>query len=212
MPPVRLSEAAQRVLVAYSWPGNVRQLRNLAENMSVTSEEREITPQVLEQYLPRESQHTQLVAVNEHKESASFENEREILYQILFDLRRDVTELKRIVRERQGEGDFKTTTVADNQKLMFGSASTPVKLTGNTDDCESYWEAEEVKDDEPAPQHTVQTELLTPQAPQSLVELERDMVRRALEANNGRRKAAAEQLGISERTLYRKIKEYGLDC
>lgn len=212
MPPVRLSEAAQRVLVAYSWPGNVRQLRNLAENMSVTSEEREITPQVLEQYLPRESQHTQLVAVNEHKESASFENEREILNQILFDLRRDVTELKRIVRERQGEGDFKTTTVADNQKLMFGSASTPVKLTGNTDDCESYWEAEEVKDDEPAPQHTVQTELLTPQAPQSLVELERDMVRRALEANNGRRKAAAEQLGISERTLYRKIKEYGLDC
>lgn len=101
MPAIRLTEDAQRMLVAYSWPGNVRQLKNLTENMSVTAEEREINAEALSHYLPRESKHTQLVALAEKKEQHSFENEREILYQILFDLRRDVSELKRIVREQQ---------------------------------------------------------------------------------------------------------------
>ena len=116
MPPVRLDEGAQRMLLAYSWPGNVRQLKNLAENMSVTAEEREITPDVLARYLPTESHNTQLMAVGGGKSDGghSFENEREILYQILFDLRRDVTELKRIVR---------------NQQQMLGGQASPMSAS-----------------------------------------------------------------------------------
>ena len=101
MPPVRLNDEAQRLLLSYSWPGNVRQLKNLAGNMSVTAEERDITPDILSRYLPSESRNTQLMTLDSKKESHSFENEREILYQILFDLRRDVSELKRYVREQQ---------------------------------------------------------------------------------------------------------------
>ena len=210
MPPVRLTEEAQRILAAYSWPGNVRQLKNLAENMSVTSEEREITPELLSRYLPRESRHTQLVAVTEKKETHSFENEREILYQILFDLRRDVSELKRIVRERPGAEEFKSASQPDGKSLVYGAAPRPVKLADEDDAGVPFWEAEEVKDEEAGPL-PAEGSATAAGVPRSLDELERDMVCRALETHNGRRKAAAEQLGISERTLYRKIKEYGLE-
>ena len=91
MPPIRLDDEASRILAAYSWPGNVRQLKNVAENMSVTSEKRIITPDILHRYLPEAKRHDQLVAVEQKSSQHSFENEREILYQILFDLRRDVT-------------------------------------------------------------------------------------------------------------------------
>lgn len=95
MPPIRLTEDAKAVLMHYSWPGNIRQLRNVAENMSVTAEERDITAEVLRQYIPEERPHNQLVVSDPQVKEHSFENEREILYQILFDLRRDVTELKK---------------------------------------------------------------------------------------------------------------------
>lgn len=105
MPPIRLDEGARKLLISYAWPGNVRQLKNLAENMSVTSEERTITPELLAKYLPPEASHTQMIVRGEKQSGHSFENEREILYQILFDLRRDVTELKRIVREQHPSSD-----------------------------------------------------------------------------------------------------------
>lgn len=218
MPPIRLTEAAQQMIAAYPWPGNVRQLKNLAENMSVTAEEREITPEILAVYLPRESKHTQLVAVNEKKDKHSFENEREILYQILFDLRRDVTELKRIVREGQkADENTGNTAHAAISKLMYDHGA-QVKLTKDTDTDFTYWDAEEVKDETPSSpteKALVTNPATTAIEPQhtsvSLNELERDTIIRTLEACNGRRKATAERLGISERTLYRKIKEYGLE-
>ena len=99
MPAIRLSEEANQMLAAYSWPGNVRQLKNIAENMSVTAEEREISADILRRYLPEEKRYNQLVTLKETASAHSFENEREILYKILFDLRRDVSELKKIVHE-----------------------------------------------------------------------------------------------------------------
>ena len=221
MPAIRLTEDAQRMLVAYSWPGNVRQLKNLTENMSVTAEEREINAESLSHYLPRESKHTQLVALAEKKEQHSFENEREILYQILFDLRRDVSELKRIVREQQTTDESALhASRTETPNLLFDHGA-QVKLAKDAEADVPYWDAEEVNDDEvPSVFEVLQSPVLntsdlkpamTAKQPQSLNEVERDTIAKTLELCNGRRKMAAEQLGISERTLYRKIKEYGLE-
>lgn len=221
MPAIRLTEDAQRMLVAYSWPGNVRQLKNLTENMSVTAEEREINAEALSHYLPRESKHTQLVALAEKKEQHSFENERENLYQILFDLRRDVSELKRIVREQQTTDESALhASRTETPNLLFDHGA-QVKLAKDAEADVPYWDAEEVNDDEvPSVFEVLQSPVLntsdlkpamTAKQPQSLNEVERDTIAKTLELCNGRRKMAAEQLGISERTLYRKIKEYGLE-
>ena len=221
MPAIRLTEDAQRMLVAYSWPGNVRQLKNLTENMSVTAEEREINAEALSYYLPRESKHTQLVALAEKKEQHSFENEREILYQILFDLRRDVSELKRIVREQQTTDESALhASRTETPNLLFDHGA-QVKLAKDAEADVPYWDAEEVNDDEvPSVFEVLQSPVLNTsdlkpamaaKQPQSLNEVERDTIAKTLELCNGRRKMAAEQLGISERTLYRKIKEYGLE-
>ncbi len=221
MPAIRLTEDAQRMLVAYSWPGNVRQLKNLTENMSVTAEEREINAEALSHYLPRDSKHTQLVALAEKKEQHSFENEREILYQILFDLRRDVSELKRIVREQQTTDESALhASRTETPNLLFDHGA-QVKLAKDAEADVPYWDAEEVNDEEvPSVFEVLQSPVLntsdlkpamTAKQPQSLNEVERDTIAKTLELCNGRRKMAAEQLGISERTLYRKIKEYGLE-
>lgn len=218
MTAVRLTPEAQRMLVSYSWPGNVRQLKNLAENMSVTAEEREITPEVLSRYLPSESHSKQIVMVGEPaKDTHSFEAEREILYQILFDLRREVNELKRYVSEqRNGSDHAAADCVAKPNNLILEDQDHTVKFAEDGAQDLAYWEAEEVKDDEPAKPAdgnvpAAETDTGKAKMPQSLDDLERDMIKRALDMSNGRRKVAADQLGISERTLYRKIKEYGLE-
>lgn len=194
MPPVRLDDEAKRMLMAYSWPGNVRQLKNITENLSVTCGSREITPDILREYLP-ERRANQLVAVKSNSESSrSFENEREILYQILFDLRRDVNELKKLVHEGHLHNE--------NASQKNGNAVTLLRraIEKDTDTKEdtAYWEAEEVDAVEENPTR-------------SLEDTERELIRQTLNQTNGRRKAAADKLGISERTLYRKIKEYGLE-
>lgn len=211
MPPIRLTEDSQKMLAAYTWPGNVRQLKNLTENMSVTAEQREITPEILSHYLPRETNHTQLVTTGEKSSSHSFENEREILYQILFDLRRDVTELKNYVREQRVEKNSTKRIVRENgHQVVYRETSSQDNVVSSSQGKElPYCAAEEVKDN-------LSAEVSTPSlpqenAPQSLDQVEREMVKRALADNKGRRKVAADKLGISERTLYRKIKEYGLD-
>ena len=188
MPPIRLTEDAKAVLMHYSWPGNIRQLRNVAENMSVTAEEREITAEVLRQYIPEERPHNQLVVSDSQVKEHSFENEREILYQRLFDLRRDVTELKKTVNE-QLKGQ--SCDLSDRKGLPA--------FNSHYVDPQTFAEAEEVRDGE-------ETKPIL-----SLEEQEREAIGRVLEQNKGNRKLTAEQLGISERTLYRKIKEYDLE-
>lgn len=188
MPPIRLTEDAKAVLMHYSWPGNIRQLRNVAENMSVTAEEREITAEVLRQYIPEERPHNQLVVSDPQVKEHSFENEREILYQILFDLRRDVSELKKTVSE-QLKGQ--SCDLSDRKGLPA--------FNSHYVDPQTFAEAEEVRDGE-------ETKPIL-----SLEEQERKAIDRVLKQNKGNRKLTAEQLGISERTLYRKIKEYDLE-
>lgn len=212
MPPIKLGEDAKRMLIAYSWPGNVRQLKNLAENMSVTCEERDINADTLSRYLPREAHHTRLMVMGEQKpEEHSFEKEREILYQILFDLRRDVTELKRYVREQKEQGNFHEPS-RDARKELTYDGNPSVKFAAEDEKNAPYWEAEEIKDEKstattnnsPIPANDFDKN-------STIDEVERKMIERALSKNYGRRKETADELGMSLRTLYRKIKEYGLD-
>lgn len=208
MPPIRLTQEAQDIILSYSWPGNVRQLKNLAENMMVTSEEREISDETLHMYLPIGERSNQLITITAENSNKSFENEREILYQILFDLRRDVYELKRIINasgsinkptadiheHRGGE-----LTFIKSQEYPHTSATTQVK----ENERQTFLTVEEVRENDYVGLSEKQTE--------SLESIEKETIQKALNFNRGKRKLTAEQLGISERTLYRKIKEYGLD-
>jgi DNA-binding NtrC family response regulator len=184
MPPVRLTEDGKQRLMSYSWPGNVRQLKNITENMSITSEEREITSEILDEYIPKDAATTQIVSINHQDSPHSYENERDILYKILFDLRRDVTDLKRLVNEKRQN---------DNNASVTAVPALPASVIESP---KSFERDEYVEDMSEA---------------RSIDDLEKDAISKALERHHGVRKEAAVELGISERTLYRKIKEYGLD-
>ena len=206
MPPVRLDPAAQQLLLAYNWPGNVRQLKNIAENMSVTAEQRELTPEILRLYLPTTNTGRQIVPLTGAENEHSFEKERELLYQILFDLRREVTEIKRFVGMTSGTKSEPGQLPRTADTTYVDSNLVPVHPTAKTvkeEERNTYLAAEEVKDSEAAPE--------TGRGVESLEEIEKNMIRKTLERTGGNRRLAAGQLGISERTLYRKIKEYGLD-
>lgn len=196
MPAIYLTEEAKKVLMSYSWPGNVRQLKNITENMSITSEDREISAGILRRYLPEDPHRGQLVTVSNDNAGHSFENEREILYQILFDLRRDVSELKRIVREQQTQGTSNVPAREYRYVTAEGSILPPEQPKTEVTEKDK---AKELPADEYVEESV------------TLDDYEREVVKRALERNMGRRKETARALGISERTLYRKIKEYGLE-
>ena len=208
MPPIRLTQEAQEIILSHSWPGNVRQLKNLAENMMVTSEEREITDEILRIYLPVGERNNQLITVANESSNHSFENEREILYQILFDLRRDVNELKSIINA-SGNVNKPATEVREHigSELTFIRSSEIPQTSSATqikdDERQTFLAAEEVRDNDYISDAEKQTD--------SLESIEKETIQKALNYNRGKRKLTAEQLGISERTLYRKIKEYGLD-
>lgn len=196
MPAIYLTDEAKKVLMSYSWPGNVRQLKNITENMSITSEDREISAGILRRYLPEDPHRGQLVTVSNDSAGHSFENEREILYQILFDLRRDVSELKRIVREQQTKGTSNVPAREYRYVTAEGSILPPEQSKTEVTEKDK---AKELPADEYVEESV------------TLDDYEREVVKRALERNMGRRKETARALGISERTLYRKIKEYGLE-
>ncbi len=201
MPAIRLTDDAQQILQNYSWPGNIRQLKNVTENMSVTSETREINGDVVKHYIPQERTNGQLVPVVEQGRSQSFENEREILYKILFDLRRDVGDLKAIVNKLQADKEdasqksVRYVTSDGNTISENLPASSVLEFPQRKDEY-----VEELK--EPAIEVSKDV---------TLESFEREAIKRALIRHAGKRKEAAKELGISERTLYRKIKEYGLE-
>lgn len=211
MPPIRLTPEAQKMLVSYAWPGNVRQLKNIAENMSVTSEEREITPEILSLYLPAENtSQGHVVALASKEETHSFEKEREFIYQMLFDLRREVAELKRMVGEKHlpmvGR-DTDSPTSSSRGLAIYQpqpALGRPMEKTDNS----LIQDAEEVTDNDVAAKETDEEDVVLDG---SLEEMERKSIKSVLNKNNGNRRLAAKQLGISERTLYRKIKEYDLE-
>lgn len=211
MPPIRLTPEAQKMLVSYAWPGNVRQLKNIAENMSVTSEEREITPEILSLYLPAENtSQGHVVALASKEETHSFEKEREFIYQMLFDLRREVAELKRMVGEKHLPmvGRDADSPTSSSRGLAIYQPQPALGRSMEKTDKSLIQDAEEVTDNDVAAKETDEEDVVVDG---SLEEMERKSIKSVLNKNNGNRRLAAKQLGISERTLYRKIKEYDLE-
>lgn len=190
MPAIQLTEDAKQVLLAYPWPGNVRQLKNITEQISIIETNREINAAILQGYLP--VQNTQrLPALFGIKDSKNFESEREILYSVLFDMRQEVSELKKMVHNLMAEkGNVSLVTPVPPASVP--TIIHPVKASCPVDD--------DIQDTEEYVEESL-----------SLDEVKKEMIRKALEKHHGNRKSAAQDLNISERTLYRKIKEYGLD-
>jgi transcriptional regulator with PAS, ATPase and Fis domain len=184
MPSIHLDEGARQLMLSYRWPGNVRELKNIVERISVIEEDREITADVLKLHLPAVTMEKLPVLAHYSDDRKIFNSEREILYQVLFDMKKDVNELKELVHDIMN-GNVPMRPVDDN--VYTPASVTPIRQQTSIQDAE-----------------TVEETL-------SLEEVEKEMICKALERHNGRRKNAAADLQISERTLYRKIKEYGLE-
>ena len=212
MPAIQLTEDAKAMLLAYPWPGNVRQLKNITEQISIIETNRDITPVILQNYLPAQQQDSRLPMLFGIKPGdKTFGSEREILYQVLFDMRRDVTELKKLVNTLMAERGT-TATVApatttavsyyqEPSRNLVPATPAPVPVpTINISATKQMPMDDDIQDTEEYVEETL-----------SLDEVEKEMIRKALDRHHGKRKNAAKDLNISERTLYRKIKEYGLE-
>ena len=189
MPVIRLDDEAKEALLHYRWPGNIRELKNVTERISVIETKREIDAETIRAYIPETS--TGLLPALLSKEDAgkTFGSEREILYQVLFDMRNDVNDLKKLVREIMAEkGEMQA--FEEQPAIVFQPAK---------------------KVSQPRPSQPIQEAAEDVEETLSLEEVEREMIRKALERHDGKRKNAAQDLKISERTLYRKIKDYNLE-
>lgn len=204
VPKVQLDANAKAAIMAYSWPGNIRQLKNIAEQVSILELNRDVNGEVMMHYLPKE-QKNNLPMFAGQTDKKSFESEREILYSVLFDMRRDITELKKQL---------------ENLRMSHQEQETRMSYYSGT----QFADAQEL----PVVQHSVQQSYQIPVAQEhfepsgsvvdeyveetmSLDDMEKKAILLALERNKGKRRNAAKELNISERTLYRKIKEYGIE-
>ena len=221
MPTIRLEDDAVQLLLNYRWPGNIRQLRNIAEQVSVLEEKRVVSAATLSTYLPNYNASTLPAVVGSEKKEGDFSNEREILYKVLFDMKSDLNDLKKLTlellknndsqkvqEENEGlirkiyGGEQANITEDDSHPAEVLHLPEPVAQNGDPTTSQSatssqedrYSFAEEIEEEETL----------------SLQEKEIELIKKSLERNNGKRKAAAAELGISERTLYRKIKQYDL--
>lgn len=211
MPTLRLDEDAQKILQNYYWGGNIRQLRNIAEQLSVLEKERILSSNTLKNYLP--NRHNQLPALIERKKSNSdFSSEREILYKVLFDMKGDLNDLKKLTLDLMQSGNS-SETQEKNQNLIqkiYQEDENPVSKTiENRNDNNTESEKFEKKYDTELKYDYAET--VIEEEPLSLLEREIEMIKKALTRSKGKRKNAAKELGISERTLYRKIKQYDLN-
>jgi len=210
MPAVRLNEEARQILLNYEWPGNVRQLKNITEQLSIIEQDREITPSMLINYLP-DYHKTRLPALirGEHVTEDTFNSEREILYKVLFDMKNDINDLKKLVAQIMEKGPVSGELQRDNESILKKLYATVDDLPADAEDLISHhgqmqagknMEEEDITDTEEIVEESL-----------SLEEKEIELINKALEKHNGKRKYAAQDLGISERTLYRKIKEYNIE-
>ena len=210
MPTLRLDQNSEKILTQYNWEGNIRQLKNVAEQMSVLEKERQVVPEVLKNYIPEINKNLPAL-IDQEKKDKSFSSEREILYKVLFDMKNDLNDLKKLTLELMendnlssfqkknldlinkiyGEKDKNT----DNSLEVIPNESDKIKENQEVDASDKYEYAETVVEEEPL----------------SLIEKENEMIKKALIRSNGKRKSAAKELGISERTLYRKIKQFNLN-
>lgn len=222
MPEVYLTEDGVHYIENYSFPGNVRQLRNLVEQITVVEQKREITSETLSHYIPMVSNAPMVInQPNQNNNHGDFNNEREIMYKILFDMRNDINDLKTLTSElikNRGAGDLSNQektlinriytpetqqNVAQNSLLYFenntNAPQNPTIISNAADADDSYEDVEEIEVEEARPESL------------SLQNNEKDLIIKALEKHKGRRNKAADELGISQRTLYRKIKQYNLE-
>ena len=203
MPTVRLDDDAQRILKNYNWNGNIRQLKNITEQLSVLEKERAINGVMISSYLP-DPKNNLPALISENKSENDFSSEREILYKILFDMKRDLNELKKLTSNIKKSNSTDSEKIDDIQSLLPRKFNEMENSNDENDSLldnnfehknDKYSFAEEIDEEETL----------------SLQDKELELIIKALERNNGRRKAAAKELGISERTLYRKIKQYDLE-
>jgi transcriptional regulator with PAS, ATPase and Fis domain len=211
MPPLKLDENAVQLLQKFRWSGNIRQLRNVAEQISVLETNRDISSVTLQSYLPAQGSNLPSV-IKDKKSESDFSTEREILYKVLFDMKSDLNDLKKLTLELIQNGSSKVQETNQNLiKKIYGSKENDSEIdfeeeprsaliaSQNTEDAyqendDNYLFAETIEEEE-----TLRLE-----------QKEIEMIKKSLEKNKGKRKAAADELGISERTLYRKIKQFDL--
>jgi transcriptional regulator with PAS, ATPase and Fis domain len=213
MPPIRLSDDAIQFLQKYRWSGNIRQLRNVAEQISVLETNRDITLATLQSYLPVEGSNLPSV-VGGKKSDGDFSTERDILYKVLFDMKSDLNDLKKLTLELMKNG----------AKAQDINPSLIQKVYGSTSESEIQFEEEprmnvipkhnethqEEFDDEDDDNNYLEAETIEEEEVLKLEQKEIELIKKSLERHKGKRKAAADELGISERTLYRKIKQFDL--
>ena len=206
MPAIRLDSEAKNVLLNYSWPGNVRQLKNITEQISIIENEREIVAVNLRNYLP-DYGGIKLPALIRKDEDKSFSSEREILYKILFEMKSDMNDLKKLVFDLIRRGEIDVTFQETNSRAIKNLFREAKEEPDNHNESEapsvdfpSHKTMNNIQDTEEIIEESL-----------SLADKEVEMIKKALEKYNGKRKMAAGELGISERTLYRKIKEYGMN-
>ena len=216
MPIIQLDEKARLLLENYQWPGNIRELKNVAEQISVLSEERNITAEELIKFIPNITKRNLPVIANQNGDSSTSMQEREILYKLLFEMKNDLTDLKSLVFELISSNDLRVSDIKSLRQLK------------SPDDSNLQRQFDKTMDEfAPQVEHSGHSDLDAPiiiknagshgydsseivEENLSLEDMERDLIKKALKKHNGRRKDAATELGISERTLYRKIKYYDL--
>ena len=200
MPAITLSEAAQSVLISYRWPGNIRQLKNITEQISIIESEREINEEEIRKYLP-DYQPVKLPALYEkHLNEQTFNSEREILYKVLFDMKNDMNDLKSLVVELMEKGTFDAEIHENNAGIIDKLYQSPETTESQPSMQIRPSENSSIQDTEEIVEESL-----------SLEDKEIELIIKALVRHNGKRKYAAEELGISERTLYRKIKEHDIE-
>jgi transcriptional regulator with PAS, ATPase and Fis domain len=198
MPAISLTEEAVEMLSNYRWPGNIRQLKNIAEQISIIEEKRLITPEVMRSYLPDYFE-SKLPAIPDIVDQKTFASEREILYKILFDMRSDMNDLKKYVHEnmhRNEDGEMHPSSSHVMPKFVHDVEP----IIADDKPIRKYDTGDDIQDTQEITEESL-----------SLADKEIEMIRKALEKHKGKRKHAANELGISERTLYRKIKEFNIE-
>lgn len=203
-PNVQLDEAAQLALMNYSWPGNVRQLKNVAEQIAVLEKDRNITAQSILNYIPTEGSNLPM-RISKGGEDIS---ERDILYKVLFDMKRDMVELKKLVAEIM-QGDTSGSSIPNQQVL--NQLYRDIDLPGTNELQPQHLTIHQPNTTQPKNEFNITHEAEEVEESLSLIDRESELIRKALKKHRGKRKLAAQELGISERTLYRKIKELNLN-
>ncbi len=219
MPPIKLTPDAAEYLMHYRWGGNIRQLRNIAEQISVIETNRDINLKTMQGYLPERN--AQLPSLIETKKSESdFSNEREILYKVLFDMKADLTDLRKLTLELMNNSN--STQVQEtnksliqriysqNDEAQIKQTNRSIPLNEHASAVKNNHQTELIDDEDENEDNYLIAETIDEEETLKLEEKEIQLIKKALERNSGKRKAAADELGISERTLYRKIKQYDL--